>query len=194
MRRRCQSPAQAPRERGVVLLIALIVLVAMTLAGLSMMRSVTGGILVAGNIGHKRAATASADFGIEAARTWLLTGAANLSTASPGYELTWGTSFNPTTHSWTSTTSRDALSGAATAATPDGIASVRYVVHRLCATAGAVDSRTCVTDLGAASNSTMSGAHFGAHALSGSVSVVYRVTVRVVGAKGATSYVQALVY
>jgi type IV pilus assembly protein PilX len=184
----------ARRQRGVVLVIALIVLVAMTLAGLAMMRSVTGGILVAGNIGFKRAATAAADFGIEAARDFLLKAGAGLKDAKEGYVLTWDPSFSPTTHTWTNSTSREALADTAVASHPEGIKSVRYVIHRLCETAGAVDSRTCVTDLGAASNSTMSGAHFGAHAMTGATAVIYRVTVQVVAAKGATSYVQALVY
>jgi type IV pilus assembly protein PilX len=60
------------RQGGVVLLIALIVLVAMTLAGIGMMRSIDAGTLVAGNIGFREAAVATADTGVEAARAWLV--------------------------------------------------------------------------------------------------------------------------
>ena len=56
----------ARRQRGVVLLIALIVLVAMTLAGIGMMRSIDSGTLVSGNIGFREAAVATADTGVEA--------------------------------------------------------------------------------------------------------------------------------
>ena len=49
------------RERGVVLLIALIVLVAMTLAGIGMMRSIDTGTMVSGNIGFRQAAVATGD-------------------------------------------------------------------------------------------------------------------------------------
>ena len=43
------------RQEGVVLMIALIVLVAMTLAGLGMIRSIDTGTMVAGNIGFREA-------------------------------------------------------------------------------------------------------------------------------------------
>ena len=61
------------RQRGVVLFIALIVLVAMALAGIALVRSVDTGILVAGNIAFKQGATNAGDQGLEAARTWLVT-------------------------------------------------------------------------------------------------------------------------
>lgn len=49
------------RERGVTLVIALIVLVAMTLAGLGMMRSVDSASIIAGNIGFKQSTVNGAD-------------------------------------------------------------------------------------------------------------------------------------
>jgi Tfp pilus assembly protein PilX len=69
------------RERGVTLFIALIVLVAMTLAGIGMMRSVDTGTIVAGNLGFRQSAANAADQGIQAAYAWLSTPAniANLS-------------------------------------------------------------------------------------------------------------------
>src|SRR5476651_696590 len=75
------------RQGGVVLLIALIVLVAMTLAGIGMMRSIDAETLVAGNIGFREAAVATADTGIESARTWLLANATSLNAdnAAMGY-------------------------------------------------------------------------------------------------------------
>ena len=54
-----------------VLLIALIVLVAMTLAGIGMMRSIDTGTLVAGNIGFRQAAVATRDSGVETRAPWL---------------------------------------------------------------------------------------------------------------------------
>ena len=77
-------------ERGVVLLIALIVLVAMTLAGIGMMRSIDSGTLVAGNIGFREAAVATADTGVEAARAWLVANSTSLNVDNPaaGYYST----------------------------------------------------------------------------------------------------------
>jgi Tfp pilus assembly protein PilX len=54
-----------------MLMIALIVLVAMTLAGIATMRSVDTGSIVAGNIAFKESAVHAADQGIQAAVTWL---------------------------------------------------------------------------------------------------------------------------
>ncbi|MCE3000272.1 MAG: hypothetical protein LW892_10630, partial [Betaproteobacteria bacterium] len=54
-------------ERGVVLFTALIVLVAMTLAGIALMRRVDSGTLIAANQAFRQAATHIADLGIEAA-------------------------------------------------------------------------------------------------------------------------------
>ena len=60
------------RVRGAVLFISLIVLVAMTLAGIAMMRSVDTGNLIAGNLAFEQGAMQAADRGIEQAFQWLL--------------------------------------------------------------------------------------------------------------------------
>jgi Tfp pilus assembly protein PilX len=53
-------------QRGVVLLIALIMLVAMTLAGIGMMRSVDTGSMIAGNMAFKQATLNASDAGTSA--------------------------------------------------------------------------------------------------------------------------------
>jgi len=60
--------ASAPRgQRGVVLLITLIILVAMTLAGIGMMRSVDTGSIIAGNMAFRQATESASDAGSAAA-------------------------------------------------------------------------------------------------------------------------------
>jgi len=59
------------RERGTVLIIALIVLVAMTLAGIATMRSVDTATLMAGNIAFRQSAVNAADQGLQAGFGWL---------------------------------------------------------------------------------------------------------------------------
>jgi type IV pilus assembly protein PilX len=54
------------RQRGTMLIIALIVLVAMTLAGLATMRSVDTATIMAGNIAFRQSALNAADQGIQA--------------------------------------------------------------------------------------------------------------------------------
>jgi hypothetical protein len=61
------SVIAARKQRGVVLLIALIVLVAMTLAGIGMMRSVDTGTVIAGNMAFREATANANDAGISAA-------------------------------------------------------------------------------------------------------------------------------
>ena len=60
-------------ERGTVLIIALIVLVAMTLAGIATMRSVDTATLMAGNIAFRQSAVSAADQGIQAGYAWVST-------------------------------------------------------------------------------------------------------------------------
>lgn len=59
------------RQRGVVLLITLIVLVAMTLAAISLVRSVDTTNVIAGNLAFRQTATLSGDIGTEAAIAWI---------------------------------------------------------------------------------------------------------------------------
>jgi type IV pilus assembly protein PilX len=67
-----RSLPRAPRsERGTVLIIALIVLVAMTLAGIATMRSVDTATLMAGNIAFRQSAVNAADQGLQAGFAWM---------------------------------------------------------------------------------------------------------------------------
>ena len=77
---RQRSFSLAPRrERGTVLIIALIVLVAMTLAGIATMRSVDTATVMAGNIAFRQSAVNAADQGVQAGYLWL---SANLTSAN----------------------------------------------------------------------------------------------------------------
>ena len=71
-------------QQGVILFIALIVLVAMSLAGIALMRSVDTNVLIAGNLAFRQANTALGDVGVEAARTWLFANMASLNNNQPG--------------------------------------------------------------------------------------------------------------
>lgn len=57
----------APRQQGLALMMALIALVAMTLAGIALVRSIDTNALIAGNLAFRQSATLSAEQGIEAA-------------------------------------------------------------------------------------------------------------------------------
>lgn len=124
-------PATAPRrQRGVVLMVALIVLVALTLAGLSMARTSDTGVVISGNLVFRQAATQALDAGVEAAigtinTTWIGSGA---TTANKYYAFALpdadGDSL-PDGINWTL---------ANTLANPGGLTgyTARYVVERMC--------------------------------------------------------------
>src|SRR5262245_19064218 len=59
------------RQHGVVLFIALIVLVAMTMAGIAIMRSVDTGNLISGNVAFKQNTLQAGDYSVNAAVKYL---------------------------------------------------------------------------------------------------------------------------
>lgn len=92
--------ASARHQTGVVLLITLIVLVAMTLAAIALMRSVDTGIVVAGNMAFKQGATLAGDAGTEAAINWLSTQIVNNEAALYDEDQTAGYYPISPKHSW----------------------------------------------------------------------------------------------
>ncbi len=58
-------------QRGVVILLALIMLVSMTLAGIALYRQMGTGLIIARNLTFRRTAAVAADLGVETARTWI---------------------------------------------------------------------------------------------------------------------------
>jgi type IV pilus assembly protein PilX len=69
--KRPQQPLK--RQHGVVLLIVLIMLVAMTLAGIGMMRSVDTASVVAGNLGYQQSTISASEAGTSSAYLLLMT-------------------------------------------------------------------------------------------------------------------------
>ena len=182
------------KQNGVVLFISLIVLVVMTLAGIAMMRQVSTGIVIAGNLSFKSNATSVGDLGIEAARGWLVSqGSATLQVdaGGSGYYSSWDTSFDPTTYSWGTSNSFQVTSD-------DGTGNqVQYVIHRLCNTAGlAVNdpNQQCVTIGSTGSGGSKGGGAYGVLPLSNTVQPYFRITSRIVGPRNTISYVQTIMY
>ena len=71
LRNRMRLPLGRRDQRGVVLFIALIVLVAMSLAGIAIMRSVDTGNLISGNVAFKQGTLSAADRGVDDAFKYL---------------------------------------------------------------------------------------------------------------------------
>jgi type IV pilus assembly protein PilX len=179
------------KQQGLVLFIALVVLVAMTLAGIALLRQAGAGLGIIGNLAFKENATTAADLGIEAARAWL-TEPTNLNllindNASSGYYSNWDPTFNPLTFNWTNSTSAAAIN--------DGAGNdVRYVIHRLCSNANApllAINQKCVTVNVEGSDGTKVG---GKASFTDNLQPYYRLTARAAGPRNTLSYVQVLMY
>lgn len=187
-------------EAGLVLFIALIVLVAMTLAGVAMMRSVDTGLVVAGNMAFKQSAIMVADRGSQEAVKWLQDNSAgailqSTNTASgyfssrPVVEPNW---FDPL--SWTQSV---AVNGGAADASGN---KVSYIIHRMCtqpntpyngANAGVANECALYFALSAAtSGGSMS---VGSPQFIGTPQLYYRVTTRVDGPRDTVSVIQTSV-
>lgn len=205
---------QARHERGVVLIMALIVLVALTLGALALTRSVYTANAIAGNLAFQQAATHSADAGIEAAVAWLENNNGKInSTESETCASEVGSSVlacshptqgyvanrqDPTgTQSWAAFW-KDNISGQARSLTADNAGNiVSYVIHRMCASTGDAQSTAndCTVAPSASSSTCSGGSSCDAQRVNlDSVSqVYYRITVRVVGPRNTQSYVQSMV-
>ena len=195
------------RQRGVVLFIALIVLVAMTLAGIAVMRSVGTNVLISGNMAFKQAATSVADYGVEVARAWVSGATATTlqndgapGTATAGYYSSWKydptapadltKNFDPFQFDW--------ANAMTVVPAPDPATQVQYVVHRMCRLANASTddvNQQCVTvatsSTGGSTQNVLSG---GNQPLTNTTQVYYRVTVKVTGPRNATSFIQTTLY
>lgn len=133
----CRSIHLSPtrQQRGVVLFIALIVLVAMTLAGIAMVRSVDTGNVVAGNIAFRQSALQEADLGIDAALASL--GSTVVTSNSGTYYATRQVlDTNGVPPALNTMTATDAVSAADVYSTGGGFGPagnrVRFVIERMC--------------------------------------------------------------
>lgn len=204
-------------QRGIVLIMALIVLVAMTLAALALVRSVYTANIIAGNLAFQQSATHSADAGVEAAVTWLENnnGRVTSTTAADcnpntlpvlscnqtayGYlasrqDPSIGTSGQ---ESWDKFWSSTLNGSAKTLAVDSAGNTVSYVIQRMCSSAG--DAQDTGNDCSTSPTYTAGTCAGGSSCdsqrdnLAGISQVYYRITVRVVGPRNTQSFTQAIV-
>lgn len=210
-------PMSAARQRGVVLFFALVCLVAIMLAAVALVRSVDTNTIIAGNLALQQSATRSADGGTEAAITWLNTkwaaNAARNVLTDPNHEFNRDDATNGYYASMPLYASLNKPDGTSTGApiqwndddSSDPIVdnsgnTTRYVIQRLCRTAGVgVKDAGCL--FSGASVDTSSQAILlpqdvcsGPGCPAAGQSVQMRVTSRTVGPRNAVSFVQTFVY
>ena len=193
-------------QRGVVLLVALIILVALTLAGVALIRSVDTANLIAGNQSFHQAAVHAGERSTEVAiANWLqphvtlgdtaLHQDSNPVAVAPG--ITDANGYVALRQDPAIGQSWDAfwiatLAAQAVASAPDAAGNtVAYVVHRLCEQRGAPHLANCAKQ--PASIST--GGSFGAGGVQPltNTQVYYRITTRITGPRNTVAYIQTIV-
>jgi type IV pilus assembly protein PilX len=182
------------RQRGVVLLIALIVLVAMSLAGVALIRSVDTTVVAAGNLAFSQSALQSGDVGLHEAAKWLETknGGPDLAITNEGNGYFSAPPFPEP--DWYDMDSWAGSSMLVNGGTPDASGNVvRYVIHRLCQTPGKgwIDNN-CARAPGAAGSTGMSQTTT-APPYEGTPKLFYRITSRVDGPRNTVSVSQGTV-
>jgi Tfp pilus assembly protein PilX len=203
-------------QSGASLVITLVILVIMSLGVLGLVRSIDASLMVASNLAFRESAVLASDAGTEAAINWLspLVTTADLSanqieqgyyaSVSDGLDISGmaGTSAKVAID-WDDTkckgsTAPVCLQPAAALATTTAGNSVRYIIHRLCRTAGSPDStaNNCLMHQVGLDASLKKGqiSYGAASNFISTTSVYYRITVRVRGPRNTTVFTQTLLH
>lgn len=178
------------KARGVVLLVALVVLLVLTLSSLALVRTTTIGTHISGSLALKQTATTGADLGLEKGLAQLEQlaqndVALNSSNASAGYYALFDPKLAAKELPWGS---------AKLAVDDDGLGNqVHFMVHRLCSRAGAwnAEGQSCVLPQGTGcpgSSDSPGGV------LPCNDQPMYRISARAMGPRDTLSYVQMTVY
>lgn len=185
-------------QRGVVLLVSLIILVALSLAGVALVRSVDTTNIIAGNLAFQKAATAAADAATELALQKLISKSKSealyQNDAANGYAAATPNFATPMNGKeweayWWQTIAQSGGPMVTLAANSEGN-TVSYTIQRLCEKIGSdKDNNECVRiSWDAGDGSAESGGI--EHSRS---QVAFRITSRVVGPRNTVSMVQSVV-
>lgn len=199
------------RQRGVVLFLALVAMLAMSLAAVALIRSVDTGTMIAGNLAFKQSATASADNGVEQAIVWMLANSGGDMATDPVHPF--NTTNLPMKPGYYSNASVDLFADA----TWTGDASIsigtdgsgnttRYVIERMCRTADALPAFT--EDAAASKTSCLffaqeetleemkikTAQEYCSDCVPAGQTPAFRITSRTNGPRNTVSYVQAFAY
>lgn len=203
-------------QSGASLVIALVMLIIMSLGAIGLVRSIDTHLMVASNLAFRESAVLASDAGAEAAIAWLspLVTTSDLSAdqSAEGYYASVPDGLDisgvagasaKAAIDWDDTNCADSKAKlcqkpAAALATNDAGNSIRYIIHRLCRGAGSPDNaaNSCLMyGVGKASSLKKSQISYGeANNFTSTVSVYYRITVRVRGPRNTTVFTQTLIH
>lgn len=186
-------------QTGVVMVVTLIVLVAMTLAAIALVRSVDTTNVIAGNLAFKQASINAADRGAQQAVAWLES-AGNLLYSNNFPNGYTATEQQPAANqSWDSYWNNSIAANnlnicAPTNCTPDAAGNVvSYTIHRLCDSVGAPASIGVVCSYSPAYYILNSSQGAGTEVLNSINQEYYRITIRVDGPRNTVAYTQVVV-
>lgn len=198
------------RQRGVVLVVALIILVAMTLAGVALIRSVDTANIIAGNLAFHQSATNAGERSTEQAVNRLTTIGVNALYENIEAEGYVATRVDPPAREdppgvdwdkfWIDSLADQAVAAPPLATTCPGNVNadaacntVTYVIHRLCETTGKPNTSTNPCTQPPPSASSGGSQSSGGIAPAAPKQVYYRITTRIDGPRGTVSYIQTIV-
>ena len=207
-------PSPSSRQQGLVLVLALIVLAAMSLAAVGLMRGVFGSNRVAGNLAFQQAALQSADVGVETAVAWLEQKSAEMeqrnaapapmtqanklynniaASATEAYNYVATRADPAANQTWEAFWQTLVTANVVNALPADGAGNqVSFVIHRLCANAGEPTVSRCEA-APVLPTAIANGSRSSSLKPRQSSQVYYRITVRVQSARNATSFIQAMI-
>lgn len=178
-------------QRGAVLMVVLVALVAMLISVIALSRSMDTQHLLAGNLAFRNSTVHSSDAGVQGAVTWLqaTVGTPTLNTTAPqnGYFAAAGEPDWDDEAFW---------NGCAACTVGPGDAAgnrVQWVIHRMCSTEGNPNAALNSCSLSGPGPAAAQGGSFASDAVNfpGSGQNYYRVTVRVSGPRNTSTLVQA---
>ena len=184
-----RPPAGA--QRGVVLIVALVVLVVMALSTAALLYGTSAGTWTIGNLTFRQSAVSSGDQGVEQAIAWLQGESASTLESDVS-----GQGYHASTSDMTGKLQPSALwsslAGNKVALSADAAGNaVSYAIERMCSSTGEATSGTCMAN---PSDSECGNSHnVNGNSPGCSSQVYYRITVRTEGPRNTVSYTQAMV-
>jgi Tfp pilus assembly protein PilX len=203
-RHACAAPA---RQRGIVLLYALIAMVLLMVSGLALVRGMGTALAIGGNFTLRRDLVNQGELGVADAKALFSTGgplgtasARNNSLASANYSATTlassaGSDYNGIPLALLSDTAFAAIGQTGNDIAGTFGISIRYVIDRQCSTTGAPTQASCMTFTAPckAGSSACSGPQQLAQGAGAVAKPVYRITIRITGPKNAMTFLQTTV-
>lgn len=214
-----QEISRLQSQKGVSLMITLIMLSAMLVIAAGLYSALDAGGAVSNNLSLKEAGIQAAEKGMAEAVSWLganqssliaNNGAAGYYAAAPDIMI--NDSATPTridfTGQQTTATNDDvnwngsgtAYYGAKKLAAKVSGFDVSYIIHRLCSTPGAYDANSTIQCSTAATTSSVSAngdsaesSEYGNYRITGTTRIAYRITVKASGPRGSANYLQTKV-